>query len=71
MKQTIWVDGMGDFIIKKSGEKISSINRTIRFKPELFERISLESERTGVSFNRIVNQCIEYALSNLSSTYEE
>ena len=71
MKQTIWGDGMGDFIIKKSGEKISSINRTIRFKPELFERISLESEHTGVSFNRIVNQCIEYALSNLSSTYEE
>ena len=68
MKQTIWGDGMGDFIIKKSGE---NINRTIRFKPELFERISLESERTGVSFNRIVNQCIEYALSNLSSTYEE
>ena len=22
MKQTIWGDGMGDFIIKKSGEKI-------------------------------------------------
>ncbi len=60
-----WGEGMGGFVIRKDEDKISSVNRTIRFKPELFEQISQESDRTGVSFNKIVNQCIEYAFSNL------
>lgn len=34
-------------------------------KPEHFERIMELSEVTGVSFNKIVNQCIEYALGHL------
>lgn len=62
---------MGDFIIEKEEEKISSINRTIRFKPEVFEWVADQSERTGVSFNRIVNQCIVYARANLSERERE
>lgn len=53
------------FEIRKDEDKIASVNRTIRFKPEIFERIVLESEKAGVSFNKTVNQCIEYALSHM------
>ena len=55
---------MDYFCINQKNERISSINRTIRMKPELFERITELSERTGVSFNKIVNQCIAYALEH-------
>ncbi len=56
---------MGKFVIKKETEKISSINRTIRMKPEHFEKIMEISEKNNISFNKVVNQCIEYALENL------
>ncbi len=56
---------MGKFIIQKDTEKISSINRTIRMKPEHFEKIMEISEKNNISFNKVVNQCIEYALENI------
>jgi len=56
---------MDKFIISKDENKISSLNRTIRFKPEHYDELTELSERTGVSFNKIVLQCIEYALSHL------
>lgn len=56
---------MKKFKVNKDPEKISSINRTIRLKPENFEKLTLLSEESGVSFNKIVNQCIEFALENL------
>lgn len=56
---------MEKFIIKKETEKISSINRTIRMKPELFEKLTELSEASGVSFNKLINQCMEYAIRNL------
>lgn len=56
---------MEKFRIDKGDGKISSINRTIRLKPEYFEKIMELSDETGVSFNKIVNQCIEYALNNM------
>ena len=56
---------MGKFIIQKDTEKISSINRTIRMKPEHLEKIMEISEKNDISFNKVVNQCIEYALENL------
>ena len=58
---------MDGFKIQSETERISSINRTIRMKPDTFDRLLALSEETGVSFNKIVNQCIEYALSH----YEE
>lgn len=57
---------MGKFVINKETEKISSINRTIRFKPEHFDKLMELSEKHKLSFNKIVNQCIDYALKNLS-----
>ena len=56
---------MCKFVIKKDKEKIASINRTIRIKPEYFDKITELGEKNNISFNKVVNQCIEYALDNL------
>ncbi len=56
---------MEKFVINKESEKIASINRTIRIKPEHFDKLMELSEKHKLSFNKIVNQCIEYALKNL------
>ena len=56
---------MDQFIIQKDENKMSSINRTVRFKPEHFEKLTELSVQTGVSFNKILTQCIEFALSHL------
>ncbi len=55
---------MGAFHVEREPERIASINRTIRFKPELYDWLNLLSESTGVSFNKLVNQCIQYALDH-------
>lgn len=56
---------MKKFRIEKNVVKISSINRTIRLKPENFEKLMELSEKNNISFNRVINQCVEYALGNL------
>ena len=56
------------FKINTEEEKISSVSRTIRMKAETFDRINELNLKTGVSFNKIVNQCIEYALENYTSS---
>ena len=58
---------MDKFRILKDENKISSINRTVRFKPEHFDKLNELSIQTGVSFNKILTQCIEFALSRLES----
>lgn len=55
---------MEKFVIDKTERKMSSISRTIRMKEETFDRINEINRQTGVSFNKIVNQCIEYALAH-------
>lgn len=64
-KKNRMVIAMSGFKIEKDNDKISSINRTIRFKPEVFDKIVSLSAKTGVSFNKICAQCIAYALENL------
>lgn len=59
---------MKPFKINTEEEKISSVSRTIRMKVETFDRINELNLKTGVSFNKIVNQCIEYALENYTSS---
>ena len=62
---------MKKFKINPDIDKIQSINRTIRVKAEYFDKLSLLSEETGVSFNKIINQCIEYALQNMENEDDE
>ena len=58
---------MDKFKIVKDEKKISSINRTVRFKPEHFDKLTELSDQTGVSFNKILTQCIEFALEHLDA----
>lgn len=55
---------MKPFKIETKDERLSTVSRTIRMKTETFDRINELNLKTGVSFNKIVNQCIEYALEN-------
>lgn len=55
---------MKPFKIETEDEKLSTVSRTIRMKAEIFDRVNELNLKTGVSFNKIVNQCIEYALEN-------
>jgi len=59
---------MKEFEIDRMDGKIRSINRTIRLKAELYERLMLLSEESGVSFNKIINQCVTYALDNMKDS---
>lgn len=43
-----------------------SINRSVRLKKSNFDKIATMSMATGISFNRIVEKCIEYALENMT-----
>lgn len=56
---------MAKFKIDKEKLNAKSINRTIRIKPETYAQLSLISDNSGVSFNKVVNECIEYALSHM------
>ena len=62
---------MDSFKLDTSETKMSSVSRTIRMKEETFDRICEINRKTGVSFNRIVNQCIEYALERYEEAPEE
>lgn len=57
---------MEKFKVQNDAERISSINRTIRISSENFDKLMELSNKSGLSFNKVVNQCIEYALKNLS-----
>lgn len=61
---------MKPFELEKDAEKISSINRTIRMKPDVFDKITALSDETGISFNKIVSQCLEYALNSMEKENE-
>ena len=52
---------------KIDGEKLNnkSLNRTIRLKKETYEKIVKLSEENGVSINKVINECIDYALSHM------
>jgi len=63
-------DEMQPFRIDKNEEKISSVSRTIRMKSSTYDRIEELNIKTGVSFNKIVNQCLVYALNNYAEDEE-
>ena len=42
-----------------------SVLKTIRLKYVTLERIEKLSQKSNISINRIINECIEYALDNL------
>ena len=54
---------MNEFIIKKP----KSSNRTIRMPDPLIEQIATLANDKGISFNQLVVQCCEFALSHLKN----
>ena len=56
---------MEKFIIVNDKMKRSSITRTIRVQYDVYDEIMVLCDTYDLSFNRIVNQCLDYALKNL------
>lgn len=46
-----------------------SVLKTIRLKFNLLKKIEQLSKETNLSINRIINECIEYALNHLDERY--
>lgn len=51
-------------LVIKSKSK-DSVARTIRMSGSTFDKITEIADQKSISFNNVVNQLIEYALSNL------
>ena len=51
--------------IQKSSKANDTVTRTIRMNGETFDKISELSKENKLSFNNVINQIIEYGLSNL------
>ena len=56
---------MGNFKLSKS-EKLS-VNRSVRFGKNTLEKLELISKVTGVSVNKIINKCVDFALENMAN----
>lgn len=56
---------MENFKLSKS-EKLS-INRSVRFGKNTLEKLELISKATGVSINKIINKCVDFALENMAN----
>lgn len=48
-------------------ENEKSVLKTIRLKFKTLKEIERLSKKTNISANRLINECIEFALENLSS----
>ena len=56
---------MKDFKLPKSIEE-KSVLKTIRLKNNTLKKIEKLSKQSNLSVNRIINECLEYALDNLA-----
>ncbi len=56
---------MAKFKIDKEKVQNKTVNRTIRLKQETFNKLMNLSENNEISFNKVVVECIEYALNHM------
>ena len=56
---------MAKFKIDKDKISIKTVNRTIRLKEDTFNKLMALSEGNEISFNKVVNECIDYALNHM------
>ncbi|MGN1012584.1 MAG: hypothetical protein ACI4ON_01980 [Clostridia bacterium] len=52
--------------IEKDFKLKDSITHTIRMSGSAFDKIQLIAEKNNISFNKVVNQLIEYGLKNMN-----
>ena len=55
--------------IEKSSKANDTVTRTIRISGKTFDKINELAEKNELSFNGVINQIIEYGLSNLEEQY--
>lgn len=51
--------------IENTSKSNDTITRTIRISGSTFDKINELAEKNNLSFNSVINQIIEYGLSNL------
>jgi len=56
---------MDKFYIPHGGKDNNSINRTIRWQAEIYDKLMDISDKNKVSFNRLVNECVRFALERI------
>lgn len=58
---------------KIDSEKINrkSINRSVRFSPEVYDKLVELAGSHGISFNKMVSLCIEYSMDNLDASIKK
>lgn len=49
-------------------EKIEMINKTFRLPLQLVEELQVVAQNKGISLNKLLEKCCEYALDNLEKT---
>ena len=59
-------DTMNSFKIPNINDE-KSVLKTIRLKYKTLERIEKLSQSNDISVNRLINECIEFALDNLNN----
>jgi len=57
---------MAKFKIDASKLNRKSINRSIRFSPDIYDKLLDLSKQNGISFNKVVMSCVTYSLDNLA-----
>ena len=52
---------------KIDSEKINrkSVNRSVRFSPDVYDKLVALAKDNGISFNKMIGLCVDYSLSNL------
>ena len=53
------------FELKKEASEYK--NKSLRLPKELIDKVQVLANEYNMSFNRVVIQCIEYALNNMNS----
>jgi len=61
------IKNMDKFKIPIGGKDNESINRTIRWQGHLYDRLMDIVDKHKVSFNRLVNECVEFALDRIDN----
>lgn len=58
---------MAKFKLDAANLKRKSVNRSVRFSPSVYDKLTNLSTESELSFNKVVNSCVEYALDNMST----
>lgn len=56
---------MAKFKLDSEKLKRKSINRSVRFMPDVYDKLTELAKESGISFNKVVSSCIEYSLANM------